>query len=109
MSLGSSPLADREVAGRKVERGWKDLRLVSDRTRPTAATTSACCPTAKGALFNVFTRRDGRVHFWAGENDRPNRRPAQTPAGRLIFRRCGLFWTHAEFRGRDWYPSLQLD
>jgi predicted dithiol-disulfide oxidoreductase (DUF899 family) len=94
----------------KAERGWKDLRLVSDMNDNYSRDYFGLAPDG-GEIpsFNVFTRRDGTIrHFWAGEMTTGD--PGQDPRGAPDF---PPLWTvldtTPEGRGRDWYPKLSYD
>jgi len=91
----------------KQERGWRNLRLYSDRdgdyTRDYVSADDADVPG-----FNVFTRRDGSVrHFWSGEMGSVTADPGQDPRGAPDLM---PLWTildcAPEGRGKDWYPKL---
>jgi predicted dithiol-disulfide oxidoreductase (DUF899 family) len=104
--VARSPL-ERLVAF-KTERGWRDLRLYSDRsgayTRDYVSPDDADMP-----AFNVFTRRDGTIrHFWSGEMYAGTADPGQDPRGAPDLM---PLWTildcTPEGRGADWYPKLE--
>jgi predicted dithiol-disulfide oxidoreductase (DUF899 family) len=90
----------------KNERGWKNLRLVSDVnwdfTRDYVGPPAA----DENAGINVFTRRDGTIrHFWANEMELAD--PGQDPRGAPD---PAPLWNvldmTPEGRRPDWYPSL---
>src|SRR5882757_4061496 len=96
----------------KRERGWRALKLYSDRTGEFSRDYHALSPQgADNPGFNVFTRRDGTIrHFWSGEMGFGSADPGQDPRGAP-----GLMpiWTildsTPEGRGTDWYPQLDYD
>jgi predicted dithiol-disulfide oxidoreductase (DUF899 family) len=94
----------------KAERGWKNLRLVSDLNENYSRDYHGLLPSGDEVpSFNVFTRRDGTIrHFWAGEMTTGD--PGQDPRGAPD---PGPMWAildaTPEGRGRDWYPKLDYD
>jgi predicted dithiol-disulfide oxidoreductase (DUF899 family) len=94
----------------KVERGWQDLRLVSDMNETYSRDYFGLLPNGEEVpAFNVFTRRDGTIrHFWAGEMTTSD--PGQDPRGAPDFPPMwAVLDTTPEGRGRDWYPKLDYD
>jgi predicted dithiol-disulfide oxidoreductase (DUF899 family) len=93
----------------KKERGWKNLRLVTDLNDNYSRDYFGLLPDGSEIpAFNVFTRRDGKVrHFWAGEMTGATADPGQDPRGAPDF---PPLWTvldtTPEGRGTDWYPKL---
>lgn len=93
----------------KKERGWKNLRLVTDLNDNYSRDYFGLLPDGSEIpAFNVFTRRDGKVrHFWAGEMTGSTADPGQDPRGAPDF---PPLWTvldtTPEGRGTDWYPKL---
>ena len=93
----------------KRQRGWRFLRLYSDRDGEFSHDYHAL--TAEGgddAAYNVFTRRDGTIrHFWSGEMGSETADPGQDPRGAPDLM---PIWTildaTPEGRGTDWYPKL---
>jgi predicted dithiol-disulfide oxidoreductase (DUF899 family) len=93
----------------KIERGWKDLRLVQDLNENYSKDYFGLLPNGEEIpAFNVFTRRDGTIrHFWSGEMTGPTADPGQDPRGAPDL---GPMWavldSTPEGRPRDWYPKL---
>jgi predicted dithiol-disulfide oxidoreductase (DUF899 family) len=93
----------------KKERGWKNLRLVTDlNDNYSRDYFGLLADGSEVPSFNVFTRRDGTIrHFWAGEMTGPTADPGQDPRGAPDF---APMWTvldtTPEGRGTDWYPKL---
>ena len=91
----------------KRSRGWVDLPVFSDPsgdyTRDYVHPDDADLP-----AYNVFTRRDGVVrHFWGDEITDQMADPGQDPRGAVQFDPLWLVLdTVPEGRGTDWYPSL---
>ena len=90
----------------KQERGWKNLRLVSDVNWNFTRDYVGEPGEKEGAGMNVFTRRDGAIrHFWAEEMQAAD--PGQDPRGAPD---PAPLWTvldmTPEGRPPDWYPSL---
>jgi predicted dithiol-disulfide oxidoreductase (DUF899 family) len=91
----------------KQERGWKALKLYSDVsgdfTRDYVSAEDADIP-----ALNVFTRRDGVIrHFWGdemGETADPGQDPRGAPDPMPLWTILDLT---PEGRGTDWYPSLE--
>jgi predicted dithiol-disulfide oxidoreductase (DUF899 family) len=105
--VARSPI-ERLVAWKK-ERGWKDLRLVSDLNDNYSRDYFGLLPDGSEIpAFNVFTRRDGVIrHFWSGEMTGSTADPGQDPRGAPD---PGPMWgvldDTPEGRGADWYPQL---
>jgi predicted dithiol-disulfide oxidoreductase (DUF899 family) len=97
---------DRLLAWKK-ERGWKNLRLVSDMNGNFFRDYFGLNPEGQEVpADNVFTRRDGTLrHFYAGEMTTSD--PGQDPRGAPD---PAPLWNELdqtpEGRGTDWYPSL---
>jgi predicted dithiol-disulfide oxidoreductase (DUF899 family) len=94
----------------KRERGWRDLKVYSDRsgdyTREYVNPEDGDTP-----AFNAFTRRDGTIrHFWAGELFATAPDPGQDPRGAPDLM---PLWNILDLtpQGRDphWYPKLDYD
>jgi len=106
--VARSPL-ERLLAWKK-ERGWKNLRLVSDVNGAFFRDYFGLTPDGEEVpADNVFTRRDGTLrHFYAGEMTTGD--PGQDPRGAPD---PAPLWTvldlTPEGRGADWYPSLNYD
>lgn len=94
----------------KRERGWRDLRLVSDLNGAYSRDYFGVLPDGSEVpSFNVFTRRDGTIrHFWSAEMTGATADPGQDPRGTPVS--YAPLWnmldTTPEGRERDWYPSL---
>jgi len=103
--VARSPI-ERLVAWKR-ERGWKNLRLVSDLNDNYSKDYFGLLPDGSEIpALNVFTRRDGTIrHFWSGEMTKGD--PGQDPRGAPDL---GPMWavldTTPEGRGTDWYPKL---
>jgi predicted dithiol-disulfide oxidoreductase (DUF899 family) len=105
--VARSPI-EKLVAWKK-ERGWKDLRLVSDLSDNYSRDYFGLLPDGSEIpSFNIFTRRDGTVrHFWAGEMTGPTADPGQDPRGAPdLPPMWTVLDTTPEGRGTDWYPKL---
>ena len=94
----------------KQERGWKNLRLVSDLNDNYSRDYQKVLPDGSdiGGL-NVFTRRDGTIrHFWGDEMSDTTADPGQDPRGAAAT--LSPLWTVLDAtpggRPRAWYPSL---
>lgn len=93
----------------KIERGWKDLRLVQDLNWNYSRDYFGLTPDGDEIpAFNVFTRRDGSIrHFWAGEMTGQTADPGQDPRGAPD---PGPMWavfdSTPEGRDPSWYPKL---
>jgi predicted dithiol-disulfide oxidoreductase (DUF899 family) len=105
--VARSPL-DRLLAW-KQERGWKNLRLVSDVNETFFRDFFGFEPDgSETGADNVFTRRDGTIrHFWSGEMTGQTADPGQDPRGAPDY---APLWSvldiTPEGRAPDWYPSL---
>ena len=105
--VARSPI-ERLVAWKK-ERGWKNLRLVTDLNGSYSKDYFGVLPDGSEIpSFNVFTRRDGTIrHFWSGEMTGSTADPGQDPRGAPD---PGPMWAilddTPEGRGGDWYPKL---
>lgn len=92
------------------ERGWRHLRLYSsggnDFNRKYAFEDPE---TGDNAAFNVFTRRDGGIrHFWGDEMGPESADPGQDPRGVAnAMPIWSLLDLTPEGRRPDWYPKLQ--
>ncbi|ACM29737.1 DUF899 family protein [Rhizobium rhizogenes] len=93
----------------KRERGWRNLPLYSDPTGEYSRDYRALGPGGSDdAAVNVFTRRDGTIrHFWGEEMGPVTADPGQDPRGAPDLM---PLWTildmTPEGRARDWYPKL---
>lgn len=91
------------------ERGWRGLRLFSDRNDAYSKDYFGLLPDGSEIpAFNVFTRRDGTIrHFWSGEMTGDSADPGQDPRGAPDL---SPLWKvldmTPEGRGTDWYPEL---
>ena len=92
----------------KRERGWRYLKMYSDQkgdyTRAYVNAEDADVP-----ALHVFTRRDGRIrHFWGEEMGPVTADPGQDPRGAPD---VDPLWTILDMipegRGTDWYPKLE--
>jgi predicted dithiol-disulfide oxidoreductase (DUF899 family) len=96
------------LAAFKKERGWRSLKLYSDRsgdyTRDYVSRDDADVPG-----FTVFSRRDGTIrHFWSGEMGGATADPGQDPRGAPDLMPLWIILDNTpEGRGTDWYPSLE--
>jgi predicted dithiol-disulfide oxidoreductase (DUF899 family) len=93
----------------KHERGWKNLRLVSDLNERFFKDYFGLAPDgSETGAHNVFTRRDGAIrHFWSGEMGSQTADPGEDQRGAPD---PAPLWNvldmTPEGRGPDWYPSL---
>ena len=107
VAIARSPI-ERLVAWKR-ERGWHDLRLVSDLNDAYSRDYFAIAPDGSDIpAVNVFTRRDGTIrHFWSGEMTGGTADPGQDPRGAPDL---SPLWTvldmTPEGRRPDWYPKL---
>ncbi len=94
----------------KQERGWRYLRLYSSGGNTFNVDYAHEEPeTGDNPAFNVFVRKDGRIHhFWAGEMGPETADPGQDPRGAPDIQ---PIWTILDMtpggRGTDWYPKLE--
>lgn len=106
--VARSPIA--KLLAFKKERGWKDLKLVSDVNDNFSRDYHAIADDGSDIPgFNVFTRRDGSIrHFWSGEMGMETADPGQDPRGAPdIMPLWTILDSTPEGRGSDWYPKLQ--
>jgi predicted dithiol-disulfide oxidoreductase (DUF899 family) len=95
----------------KRERGWKNLRLVSDANDAYSRDYFAVLPDgSEGGILHIFTRRDGTIrHFWSNEMTSSTADPGQDQRGIPVV--YAPLWnmldSTPEGRGPDWYPSLE--
>jgi predicted dithiol-disulfide oxidoreductase (DUF899 family) len=92
----------------KQERGWKNLRLFSDKTGDFTRTYVDAADGDTPGL-TVFTKRDGKMyHTWSGEISEKMADPGQDPRGAPDI---DPVWTIFDYtpdgRGTDWYPKLE--
>ncbi len=105
--VARSPI-ERLVAWKK-ERGWRNLRLVSDINDNYSRDYFGVLPDgSEMPAFNIFTRRDGTIrHFWSGEMTGGTADPGQDPRGAPDL---APLWNVLDMtpEGRDpvWYPKL---
>jgi predicted dithiol-disulfide oxidoreductase (DUF899 family) len=105
--VARSPI-DRLVAFKR-ERGWQHLPLYADTTDEFSRDYHAVAKDGgDDAAFNVFTRRDGIMrHFWGQEMGFVTADPGQDPRGAPDLM---PLWTildaTPEGRAKDWYPKL---
>jgi len=94
----------------KRERGWKNLRLVSDLNEAFSRDYFAVAPDgSEDGILNIFTRRDGTIrHFWSNEMNSEMADPGQDIRG--VVESYAPLWhlldATPEGRAPDWYPSL---
>jgi predicted dithiol-disulfide oxidoreductase (DUF899 family) len=108
--VARSPMA--KLKAWKAERGWKDLRLVTDLNENYSRDYFGLAPDGSEIpAFNVFTRRDGTIrHFWSGEMGGETADPGQDPRGAPDLPPLwNVLDMTPEGRGRDWYPKLSYD
>src|SRR5580704_7121312 len=103
--VARSPL-ERLLAWKR-ERGWNNLRLVSDLNGNYFRDYFGLTPDGSEApAQNVFTKRDGTLrHFWSAEitSSDPGQDPRGAPDPAPLW---AVLDQTPEGRGRDWYPSL---
>ena len=105
--VGLSPIT-RQLAFKK-ERGWRYLPFYADLTGRFAQDYHAIMEDGTDtAAFNVFTRRNGTIrHFWGEEMGFDTADPGQDPRGAPdLMPLWTILDTTPEGRGTDWYPSL---
>jgi predicted dithiol-disulfide oxidoreductase (DUF899 family) len=106
--VARSPI-ERLVAWKK-ERGWKNLRLVSDLNEAYSRDLrGVLADGSEGGGANVFTRRDGTIrHVWSDEMTESIADPGQDQRGATVT--CSPLWlvldATPDGRERTWYPSL---
>jgi predicted dithiol-disulfide oxidoreductase (DUF899 family) len=106
--VARSPI-DKLVAWKR-ERGWTNLRLVSDQNDAYSRDYHGVLPDGSEVpSLNVFTRRDGTIrHFWSAEMADSTADPGQDARGTPVS--YAPLWnmldSTPEGRGADWYPSL---
>lgn len=109
--VARSPI-ERLIAWKR-ERGWKDLRLVSDLNGAYSRDYFGVLPDGSEVpSLNVFTRRDGTPrHFWSGEMTDSSADPGQDPRGTPAS--AAPLWmvldSTPEGRGESWYPKLDYE
>ena len=105
--VGLSPI-ERQIAF-KVERGWRNLPLYADLNGKFSQDYHAIMDDGVDtAAMNVFTRKDGTVrHFWGEEMGFETADPGQDPRGGVDLM---ALWNVLDLtpggRGTDWYPRL---
>jgi len=107
VAVARSPIA--KLLAFKKERGWKDLRLVSDVNENFSRDYHAIADDGSDIPgFNVFTRRDGVIrHFWSGEMGDVTADPGQDPRGAPDLMPLWIILDSTpEGRGTNWYPKL---
>ncbi len=93
----------------KAERGWRQLRVVTDLNDNYSKDYFALLPDGSEVpALVVFTRRDGAIrHFWSGEMTGQAADPGQDPRGAP---EMAPLWNvldiTPEGRRPDWYPKL---
>jgi predicted dithiol-disulfide oxidoreductase (DUF899 family) len=105
--VARSPLE--RLSAWKRERGWKNLRLVSDLNGNFSRDYYGVLPDgSESGGTNIFTRRDGDVrHFWSGEMTDISADPGQDPRGELESPLWQILDLTPEGRPATWYPKLQ--
>jgi predicted dithiol-disulfide oxidoreductase (DUF899 family) len=105
--VARSPL-ERLIAW-KQERGWENLRLVSDLNGNFSRDYFGVRPDgSEDGGTNVFTRRDGTVrHFWSSEMTDISADPGQDPRGDLESPLWQILDLTPGGRQASWYPKLQ--
>lgn len=105
--VGLSPV-ERQIAF-KIERGWKNLPLYADVNGKFSRDYHAIMDDGiDTAAINVFTRRDGTIrHFWGEEMGFGTADPGQDPRGAV---ELSVLWNVLDLtpggRGTDWYPRI---
>jgi len=105
--VGLSPI-QRQLAFKR-GRGWRYAPLYADLTGEFARDYHAIQDDGTDtAAFNVFTRRDGTIrHFWGEEMGFETADPGQDPRGAPdLMPLWSILDTTPEGRAPDWYPSL---
>jgi predicted dithiol-disulfide oxidoreductase (DUF899 family) len=96
-----------KLVAAKQARGWTDMPVFSD---PSGDYTRAYvnAEDADDASYNVFTRRDGELrHFWGEEIGLDMNDPGEDARGAIEMDPLwALLDTTPGGRGTDWYPSL---
>jgi predicted dithiol-disulfide oxidoreductase (DUF899 family) len=108
--VARSPMA--KLKAWKAERGWKNLRLVTDLNENYSRDYFGLAPDGSEIpAYNVFTRRDGTIrHFWSGEMTGETADPGQDPRGAPDLPPLwNVLDMTPEGRGKDWYPKLSYD
>jgi predicted dithiol-disulfide oxidoreductase (DUF899 family) len=92
----------------KRERGWRNLRLVSDVTGDYSRDYFAVAPDGSDIGGpNVFTRQGGKVrHFWSDELTDVTADPGQDPRGTMEAPLWQILDHTPQGRAPDWYPRL---
>lgn len=93
------------------ERGWRHMPLYSDTTEEYGRDYLAWTSEGDIAAYNVFTRHDGRIrHFWGEEMSMETADPGQDPRGAPDMT---VLWNVLDTTpaGRDpkWYPKVDYD
>ncbi len=105
--IARSPI-DRLLAFERA-RGWRHLRIFSDVDGAFSRDYHAVSPEGDDeAAFHVFTRRDGIIrHFWGEEMRSVTADPGQDPRGAPdVMPLWTILDATPEGRGTDWYPKL---
>ncbi len=94
----------------KQERGWQNLRLVSDLNQAFSRDYLGVLPDgSEEGNLNMFTRRDGTIrHFWSTEMTGSTADPGQDQRGppELYAPLWHMLDSSPEGRDPNWYPSL---
>jgi predicted dithiol-disulfide oxidoreductase (DUF899 family) len=93
------------------ERGWRHLPLYSDTNEQYGRDYFAWTDQGDIAAYNVFTRHDGRMrHFWGEEMSMETADPGQDPRGAPdLTPLWNVLDTTPEGRGLPWYPKVDYD
>ena len=108
--VARSPI-ERLIAWKR-ERGWRNLRLLSDLNGAYSRDYFGILPDGSEIpALNVFTRRDGTIcHFWSAEITGSMADPGQDPRGAPD---PASLWMvldlTPEGRGAEWYLKLEYD
>jgi predicted dithiol-disulfide oxidoreductase (DUF899 family) len=94
----------------KEQRGWRHLRLYSDRTEQFSRDHHAIAEDGgDDAGLHVFTRRDGVIrHFWSAEMGPEMADPGEDARGAPDLMPLWIILDNTpDGRGADWYPKLE--
>jgi predicted dithiol-disulfide oxidoreductase (DUF899 family) len=96
-----------KLVAAKRARGWSDLPVFSDPSGEYTR-TYVNAQDADDAGYHVFTKRDGQVrHFWGEEIGLDMNDPGEDARGAIEMDPLwALLDTTPGGRGTDWYPSL---
>ena len=93
------------------ERGWQNMPLYSDTTEEYGRDYLAWTGEGDVAAYNVFTRHDGRIrHFWGEEMSMETADPGQDPRGAPdLTPLWNVLDTTPAGRDPKWYPKVDYD